>query len=222
MCPTSKCTVESYVTQKLDFSIKEKVKEGSRGTVELNATTLGNFLEPKYKLEATASDDKDVKWYNFYRKINDNDWEKIVEKSNENTLEDSPLNISDTKVLEQYSVSYRVETINNENRIIAGDGILIEESKASENKVKKKYWIYIILIIVASLLFVAVVAWIILAFLKRREEKEKKPKRTIVNERHYGNDKPKNNVVSRFRSGESPYPSSRPMMMGERNKNLGA
>ena len=224
MCPSSKCTVESYVTQKLDFSIKEKVKEGSRGTVELNVETLGNFLEPKYKLEATPSDDKNVKYYNFYKKINDNDWEKIVEKSNEKTLEDSPLNISDTEGLDKYSVSYRVETINNENRIIAGDGVLIEESKASENKVKKKYWIYIILIIVASLLFVAVVAWIILAFLKRREEKEKKPKRTIVNERHYnnGSDKPKNNVVSRFRSGESPYPSSRPMMMGERNKNLGA
>ena len=56
----------------------------------------------------------------FYRKINDNEWEKISNKSNINEIEDSPLISDEIKSLEKYTISYRVEGYSNE-RIFAGD-----------------------------------------------------------------------------------------------------
>ena len=47
----------------------------------------------------------------FYRKINDNEWEKISNKSNINEIEDSPLISDEIKSLEKYTISYRVDDI---------------------------------------------------------------------------------------------------------------
>lgn len=56
----------------------------------------------------------------FYRKINDNEWEKISNKSNINEIEDSPLISDEIKSLEKYTIYYKVEGYSNE-RIFAGD-----------------------------------------------------------------------------------------------------
>ena len=172
MCPTESCTQKQFVKQSIPIEIYTKVSEGSRGNIELDISSKGTFELPKYKLSAKPDENNLDSQYMFYRKINDNEWEKISNKSNINEIEDSPLISDEIKSLGKYTIHYKVEGYSNE-RIFAGDGISVEETL---KKKKNKNLLSIIFIILGSILFILIIFCLIFCLCRNDKEEEEKKK----------------------------------------------
>ena len=171
LCQSSAgCEDSSLVNQLIEVNFGLSYKEGSRGSVKLTVVNEGTYDSPKYSLSAEADDADNVKSYIFYRKtslLNDNKYVQLQKGELTNYTDSIDMEIN----VYEYTIGYRVETIDLNGRIIASDYFSSDLSTAipeeenendgndeNENKKKSLYWI--IILVVCLLIIVGVVTFI--------------------------------------------------------------
>ena len=154
-----------------------------RETLALNIVNSGNYLVPVFTLTAvpdpsTTITGKNVR-FKYYRMIKgiDKELQNITDIIDSNTYVDTPLSEEQTKDLESYSVSYRVESYDENEKFLASSTIIYETKIPSgeEKEIKKKgtaklpLWaIVLISVLGASILIVS--GFIIYRALKREDK----------------------------------------------------
>ena len=154
-----------------------------RETLALNIVNSGNYLVPVFTLTAvpdpsTTITGKNVR-FKYYRMIKgiDKELQNITDIIDSNTYVDTPLSEEQTKDLESYSVSYRVESYDENEKFLASSAIIYETKIPSgeEKEIKKKgtaklpLWaIVLISVLGASILIVS--GFIIYRALKRKDK----------------------------------------------------
>ena len=162
LCQSSAgCEDSSLVNQLIEINFGLSYKVGSRGSVKLTVVNEGTYDSPKYSLSAEADDVDNVKSYIFYRKtslLNDNKYVQLQKGELTNYTDSIDIEIT----VYEYTIGYRVETIDLNGRIIASDYFSSdlstaepeEENKNDGNKKKKKKSLYWIIIIVVCILII--------------------------------------------------------------------